>query len=114
MLITFKSNAAADIIMYKEHAAKILDLLDKDVERGIITKEQTADAIVILEAAIKDSRAHQVSSLAQQDIAAHHAKDENDHDHTPVESISFAARAYPLLEMLQAANQSHCDIVWGV
>ena len=31
MLITFKSKAAAEVIMYKEHAQHILELIGKDV-----------------------------------------------------------------------------------
>ena len=37
MLVTFKSKAAAEVLMYEDHAKRILDLLNKDVKRGIIT-----------------------------------------------------------------------------
>lgn len=115
MLITFKSKAAADIIMYKEHAQRILALLDKDIDRGIIVHTDTKKAIAIIEAAIAESRAHPVSQQVSQDIIAHpNTNGEGDHDHDAVESVSFSSRAYPLLEMLRAANEQNQDVVWGV
>jgi hypothetical protein len=58
MLITFKSKAAAEIVMYKEHARRILDLLHKDVEQGIITTAELPAAIASIEAAIAESKIH--------------------------------------------------------
>ncbi len=115
MLITFKSKAAADIVMYKEHAQRILRLLDKDIDRGIITRADTKKAISAIEAAIADSRAHPVSELVHHDVLEHPQPNSNgDHDHEHVEAVSFAQRAYPLLQMLKAANEEGQDVVWGV
>lgn len=115
MLITFKSKAAADIVMYKEHAQLILDLLGKDIERGIIVHADTGKAIDKIEAAIAESRAHPISEQVTHDVMAHAQSDnENDHDHEPIETVSFASRAYPLLEMLRAAQAQGHDVVWGV
>ena len=49
MLITFKSKAAADLLMYKTHAKPLLDALGKDLDQGIITAEDMAAAIATLE-----------------------------------------------------------------
>lgn len=115
MLITFKSKAAADIIMYKEHAQRILELLGKDVDRGIIVRADTKKAIAIIEAAIAESRAHPISQQVKQDIPAHaQPNEEGNHDHDSAESVSFSSRAYPLLQMLRAASEQNQDVVWGV
>ena len=45
MLITFTSKSAADVLMYEMHAKPLLDLLGKDVHRGVITAEEAAEAI---------------------------------------------------------------------
>ena len=45
MLVKFKSKAAADVVMYEEHAKLILDLLGKDVKQGIITAELNITAL---------------------------------------------------------------------
>ena len=48
MLVKFHSKAAADVLMYEQHAEPILRMLNKDPVRGIITAEQTAGAIAML------------------------------------------------------------------
>ncbi len=72
MLITFKSKAASEVMMYKEHAKRILDLLHKDADRGVITAAETAAAITVLEAEIAESRLHPELEEAQQDDGAGH------------------------------------------
>ncbi len=115
MLIKFKSKAAAEFIMYKEHARPILELLGKDIDRGIITHAETQNAINTIEAAVQDSRAHPVSQQVTQDISIHPQPDNNgNHGHGAAEPVSFSSRAYPLLQMLRAANAQGNDVVWGV
>jgi hypothetical protein len=97
MLVIFKSKAAADVIMYGEHARRILDLLHKDVRQGIITAAETAGAIAAIEAEIRTEQAE-------------HADDEENAS----QYVRFATRAFPFLEMLRAAHKRGKDVVWGV
>jgi hypothetical protein len=113
MLITFKCKAYPEVMMYKEHAKRILDLLHKDLERGVITSEEAPRAVDILEQEISESRLHGASDEMQQDVKAHHGERE-DSQHEEVQPVSFATRSYPLLEMLRAARDNNCDILWGV
>lgn len=114
MLIKFKSKAAAEILMYKVHARRILELLGKDPDQGVITAPEIPHAIAVLEKEIGESRAHFAAEELQRDVMAHHGNDHSNHDHEPAQVISFAARAYPLLEMLRAAQQEQQPVVWGV
>lgn len=119
MLVTFKSKAAAEVMMYEEHAKRILDLLNKDVKRGIITAEEMPDAIAAVEAEIAATRSHPPSEEVTRDVLAHHghphhAGDSDDDDDQPVQFVSFATRAYPLLEMMRAAQHNRQGILWGV
>ena len=114
MLVTFKSKAAAEVLMYEEHAKRILDLLHKDVKRGVLTAEEMPAAVAKLEAEIAESRLHPSSEEVQRDVLAHHGEQGDDNEHEPVEFVSFATRAYPLLEMLRAAQQTRHDVMWGV
>ena len=114
MLITFKSKAAADVLMYEEHAKRILDLLHKDVKRGVITAAESANAVAILESEMAGSKAHHPSEEMQHDVSQHHGEAGDDHDHEKMQFVSFSTRAYPLLEMLRAANQGNNDVMWGV
>lgn len=114
MLITFKSKAAAEVVMYKEHARRILELIGKDVNRGVITFEETASAIKAIEAAVAESQAHPISEEVARDVGAHHNADGDDNDHEKTETVSFSARVFPLLEMLRAAHQMQREVMWGV
>lgn len=114
MLITFKSKAAAEVVMYKEHARRILELFGKSPEQGIITPEETAGALKKLEAEISDSKLHHPAEDIRHDINVHRRDEEDDSDHEPSNTVSFATRAFPLLEMLRAADKDKQFIVWGV
>lgn len=114
MLVTFKSKAAADVTMYKEHAKRILDLFGKDVNRGVITVAETGPAIATLEAEIAQRKMHSAAEDVVYDVQAHHGDFGDDHEHEPSEIVSFATRAYPLLEMLRAAQRQQQVVAWGI
>lgn len=113
MLVTFKSRAAAEVIMYEEHAKRIFDLLEKDPKRGVITAAETDHAIRLLEGEITVSKAHFVSEDVQRDIFLHR-KEDDDNEHEQPEVVHFSSRAYPLLEMLRAARAENKDVMWGI
>lgn len=114
MLVRFKSKAAAEVLMYEEHARRILDLFHKDLARGVITAEEMPQAVSKLEAEIAESRMHPISDEVSHDITAHHGEAGDDNEHEPVEVVTFATRAYPLLEMMRAAARDRKDVMWGV
>jgi hypothetical protein len=115
MLITFKTKAYPNVMMYQEHAKRILELINKDAdaERGVITAGEAAQAVVVLEREIEESRKHQATDEMEQDVKAHHG-DNEDGEHQTIEAVTFSTRAYPLLEMLRAARDQNSDILWGV
>jgi len=114
MLVKFKSKAAAEVMMYEEHAKRILDLLHKDVKRGVITAAEMPRAVATLETEITESRMHAPSDEVQRDVLAHHGNSGDDNEHEHIEYVSFSTRAYPLLEMLRAAQKEGYDVMWGV
>ena len=108
MLITFTSKSAADVLMYETHAKPLLDLLGKDTQRGVITAEETGDAIARIESAI-------AASKPPPGAGGHaDASDDDEGDHPTERGVSFAARAFPLLEMLRAARRDQQFVMWGV
>ena len=112
MLITFKSKAYPNVMMYQDHAKRILDLLHKDSERGVITAEEATQAVRLLENEIEESRKHQATDEMEQDVKAHQG--EEDTEHQPFETVTFSTRAFPLLEMLRASRDQQTDVLWGV
>jgi len=114
MLVTFKSKASAEVTMFENDAKRILDLLHKDVKIGVITAAEGTAAIALLEAETSESRAHPISDTVQHDIAAHHSEAGDDTGHEPVQTVNFANKIYPLLEMLREAHKHNNDVLWGV
>jgi hypothetical protein len=111
MLITFTSKSSADVLMYEIHAKPLLDLLDKDIQRGVITAEETTEAIARIESAITDSK-RQPDTRNQG--AASDKADDDFGDPVGDSGVSFGARAFPLLEMLRAAQRDKQFVMWGV
>lgn len=114
MLVRFKSKAAAEVLMYEDHAKRILDLLGKDVHRGVLTAEEMPNAVAKLEEVVAESRRHSAAEEVKRDVLAHHGEEGDDNEHERAEYVSFATRAYPLLEMMRAAQHDRVDILWGV
>ena len=130
MLVIFKSKAGGDIIMFEENAKQILDLLNKDTDKGIITAEQTADAIVKLENEIERRKMIEAQEKAEreriekeerekkekeEEEEGKYPKDDRKKEVTrPEPPVSFSARTYPFMQLLKAANKKKKDIYWGV
>lgn len=113
MLIKFKSKSSPEIMMYQEHAQRILDLLHKSPVRGVITAAEVEHALETLENEVSLSR-HDPLHDVEHDIHAHKQDDSENLEHATAQHVGFAARAFPLLEMLRAAKADGHDIVWGI
>lgn len=116
MLIKFKSISSPEVMMAHEHVERIMDLLKKSPTRGVITAAEASQALQLLEKEVALSKLHpEVDS----EHAAHtptHAlpNDDGDAEFAETQKVGFAQRAFPLLEMLRAAQTGGHDIVWGV
>lgn len=113
MLIIFKSKSSPEVLMFKEHAQRILDLLHKNHTRGIITAAEAGEALILLEKEVALSRVHQEHNL-EHDIHTPPKEEDETAEQAEEQKVGFAARAYPLLEMLRAAKTDGEDIVWGI
>jgi len=68
MLVTFKSAASGDLVMFEKNGKEILALLGKDPEavRGVVTVEQLPAAIVALRTAIAADKASPAKPAVEQ------------------------------------------------
>jgi hypothetical protein len=111
MLVTFKSAASADVIMLGDAAKKLIGILGKDPDdaKGIVTAEQLPGAIARLRAAIEEDNAR-LAVRTEADEAA-----EREAGKTGMAApVSLAQRAWPLLDMLEAAQKEDVPVTWGV
>ncbi len=127
-LVIFKSRASADIMMIDKHAKPILDLLGKDIKQGINTPDQTSTAIEsnaqnILRISELERLKAEEQAKKEAEKAAEEEDEGNDNDDSDDDgekevifkpTVSFAARSYPLLQMLKAANKADESVFWGV
>ena len=112
MLITFKSGASADVIMFGDPAKELIAMLGKDPEdaKGIVTVEQLPQAIEKLRAAIEADKARR----ALRDAEREEQEAEEQGKTGMAAPAGLAQRAWPLLDMLESALKEGVPVVWGV
>ena len=110
MLITFKSTASNDVLMFDTAAKDFLRCIGKspDAATGIITVEQLPAAIDRVRAAIAADKTQPPTAAdpAEKEVAG--ADDEHD------ERVGFGQRAVPMLELMERALAEGAPVVWGV
>lgn len=101
MLITFKSRAHADVIMFGEVALKLIRMMGrKETVPGTIEAEDIPQAL---------------KSLQQGIVAEGAAVKENEADGVDdeeAEQVSAHSRALPLIELLNAAKEDDVPVIW--
>lgn len=109
-LVVFRSRAAGEIFMFAETAHRIFQILDrKDAERGVITAEQVPGALAALEAAVEAEKAQ----LKAAEAAGEEAEREG-RDSAGQRAVTLGQRAFPLIEMLRAAQKKGVEVTWGI
>ena len=107
MLYTFKSQAAANLIMLQPNGERVLEIIGKQPgPQGIILPEQMPAAIAALEAAMVQEQPAP-DSAADTDKAANNAPQKSD-------AVSLRQRAAPFIDMLKRCQKAGKEIVWGV
>ena len=107
MLYTFKSQAAANLIMLQPNGERVLEIIGKQPgPQGIILPEQMPAAIAALEAAMVQEEPAQDPAGATDKTASG----------TPQHSdaVSLRQRAVPFIDMLKRCQKAGKEIVWGV
>ena len=107
-MITFKSDAAGNVIMFDDVAKQLLEIMGKSPEKqGIVTVEQLPDAIARLKRAATDAKAPKKTD-----------EDEAKLDQAPAGGerrfVTLAQRAVPLIELLERSLKAKKPVVWGV
>jgi len=108
-LVVFRSKAAGEIFMFAETARRIFEIIGRpQAARGVITAEQVPEALQRLVAAVEQEKA---------DLkAAAEAARQTDRklEDPPAAPVTLGQRAFPLIEMLHAAEKRKVDVTWGV
>jgi hypothetical protein len=107
-MIIFRSDAAADIMMFDDIAKRMMEIIGREFSpRGIITVAQLPDAITQLRAAATEDR-----------IAHAGAYDRPEFEEVPGQPrrayVGLAPRIVPLAEMFEYSLKADKPVLWGV
>jgi hypothetical protein len=112
-LVVFRSKAAGEIFMFAETAHRIFEIIGKDGgQRGVITAEQVPAALQHLQAAVDDERAQ--LKAAEDEARSADRLGSTEAELASQRAITLGQRAFPLLEMLRAAQKKAVDVTWGI
>lgn len=112
-LVVFRSKAAGEIFMFNETARRIFEIIGKDEgPRGVITAEQVPDVLNRLQAAVDEEKA--ALKAAEDEARGADRSGSGVTEPAGQRAITLSQRAFPLLEMLHAAQKKNVDVTWGV
>ena len=104
MLVTFRTKAHANIVMFGDVAKQLLSLMGHSgTVPSAINAEDVPAALARLEAAIEQRKAADAAAAVEDD-------DRDDRD-SP-RKVTLSQRAGPLLELLRAATAKKADVMW--
>jgi hypothetical protein len=103
MLVSFKSGACADVMMFGDVAKQMMQIIGKEFgARGVISVEQMPEAIARLKQAVAEDR-----RLRQ-------GRRDDEDDEQRRERVSIGQRALPLIELLECSLREDKAVTWGV
>jgi hypothetical protein len=108
MLITFRSRASGDVMMFGDVAGQMLKIIGKEpADKGIITVAQLPDAIAALTSAIvADTAAGTEHSGSGQ------VETETSQDGSQDQFVSASQHAQPLLELFEWSLKADDPVLW--
>jgi hypothetical protein len=114
MIVTFRSKAYADIMMFGDIAVHLLKLMGHSgtVPSALLAEDVPA-ALERLKAAVAASKAAEdAADDVRKDSDAEDEDEDEDDENSDEHSVALAHRALPLIELLAASATAHCDVMW--
>ena len=109
MIVTFHSDAYADIMMFGDIAIQLLKLMGHSgTVPSALLAEDVPEALANLKQAIADDKARAAVRSKPEKTKKNDDQD-NDDQEPPVE---LAHRALPLIELLAASTAATCNVMW--
>ncbi len=115
-IVTFRSKAAGEILMFRETAETIFKLFNKPLGlRGVLTPEELPSAIKAIKDEIEREK-ELIKELKEKENRRFRESKDLDEDKTQEKEkpVFFAQRAFPLLEMMEFALKANEPITWGI
>ncbi|MBL8259306.1 MAG: DUF1840 domain-containing protein [Candidatus Competibacteraceae bacterium] len=107
MIVTFKTKAHADIMMFGDIAVKLLKLMGHS---GTVPSAMVAEDVPAALASLKKAiEAHKTANPQSAKPVKPAKKDDDEPEEIPVD---LAQRALPLIQLLEAAAAAKADVMW--
>lgn len=98
MLVTFHTDAYESITLFGDVAKRLLLLMGQSGQvPGAILAPEVPDALVRLSKAVDQERQRSAEKIEQEDEP----------------EVSLVQRALPVMGLLEAAAEKHCDVLWS-
>jgi len=105
MLVTFRTETYADIMLFGDIAVQLLKMMGHSgAVPGALLAADVPAALARLKQALAAGQAVVVADTEDKDEA------EDEEEKEP--AVGLAQRAFPLIELLTAAAAAHDDVVW--
>ena len=109
-LVVFRSRAAGEIFMFAETARRIFEIIGRqEAPRGVITAEQVPEALQKLVEAVDEEKVQLKAAQDESELA-----DKQGDGTVGQRPITLGQRAFPLIEMLRAAQKKNVEVTWGI
>jgi hypothetical protein len=114
MIVTFRSRAYADIMMFGDIAVHLLKLMGHSgtVPSALLAEDVPAALERLKEAVAASKAAEEASDDVRKDSDAKDEDEDEDDENSDEHSVALAHRALPLLELLAASAAAQCDVMW--
>jgi hypothetical protein len=107
-MIVFRSDAAADIMMFDDVAKRMMEIMGREFStRGIITVEQLPEAIASLREAIAADRTAHAGEYDRPELEEAPGGKKRAY-------VGLAPRAVPLAEMFEYSLAAEKPVMWGI
>ncbi len=116
-IVTFRSQAAGEVFMFRETAEKIFKLIGKPLGvQGVLTPEEFDSAVAKINAEIEREKELIREYRAQEDLEFKEGPKDPYEDDEPRKEppVFFTQRAIPFLEMIEYARKADEPIFWGI
>lgn len=105
MLVTFHSNAWSSITLFGDVAAMLLKMMGHS---GTVPSALRAADVASALARLKK----EIADVVPEDAGGPGARADNEGEGADTPPVGLPLRAYPLIQMLSAAAQQECDVMW--
>ncbi|MDX2464168.1 MAG: DUF1840 domain-containing protein [Porticoccus sp.] len=107
MLVTFHTSAAGDVVMFGDIAVQLLQLMGQSGKvPGVLQPEGLPQAIRLLKTAVEDH------SFSDTGVDLIHESENNDETEDDEPKVSLQNRAFPLIQLLEAAEREEVQVAW--